>query len=260
VTALKRKLTDAEKSAERAVTKTQERVREITVQAVSQKTVSQIEKATAAAGKAAQAIAAAAQELVAQLQKVASKPHRGTTTAGVPARVAAPASPSHRPPLTKTARGGGPTSALPKGERAILIATAQHSDGVTRSQLSVLTGFKTSTRNAYIQRLRDRELVTQVGETIHATSAGVAALGDDYEPLPTGEELRTYWLQRLPEGEAQILALLTAEVPNTREEIGEATGYKTSTRNAYIHRLSARRLVVVTPNGVLAAKELFDDE
>lgn len=49
---------------------------------------------------------------------------------------------------------------LPTGEKACLIATAQYPGGVRREQLTVLTGYKRSSRDAYIQRLRVRELVT----------------------------------------------------------------------------------------------------
>jgi hypothetical protein len=44
-----------------------------------------------------------------------------------------------------------------------------------------------------------------------ATQDGIDALGSDYEPLPTGEELQKYWLQRLPDGERAVLELLINE-------------------------------------------------
>ncbi len=60
---------------------------------------------------------------------------------------------------------------LPKGERAVLIAAAQHPNGVTRQQLTVLTGYKRSSRDAYIQRLRERGYI-DAGERIQATADG----------------------------------------------------------------------------------------
>jgi hypothetical protein len=56
---------------------------------------------------------------------------------------------------------------------AVLTAIAQHRGGVTREQITVLTGYKRSTRDAYIQRLRERGLVEDEGSTIVATPAGV---------------------------------------------------------------------------------------
>lgn len=66
---------------------------------------------------------------------------------------------------------------LGAGERRILIAIAQHKDGVTREQLTVLTGYKRSSRDTYLQRLRAAELVEIAGDGIMATAAGIACLG-----------------------------------------------------------------------------------
>ena len=48
-------------------------------------------------------------------------------------------------------------------QRQVLIAVAQYPEGVEREQLSVLTGYKRSTRDAYLQRLGTRKLVESVG-------------------------------------------------------------------------------------------------
>src|SRR6185312_5032994 len=50
--------------------------------------------------------------------------------------------------------------ALPRGEHAILTAAAQYPDGVSREQLTVLTGYKRSSRDTYLQRLGQAALVT----------------------------------------------------------------------------------------------------
>jgi hypothetical protein len=61
--------------------------------------------------------------------------------------------PAPRPPAVATGNGK-----LPPGEQAVLIAAVQYG-GVDRDQLSVLTGYKRSSRDAYIARLRDKGLV-----------------------------------------------------------------------------------------------------
>lgn len=161
----------------------------------------------------------------------------------------------------RTPKGdGGGAAALPPGEKAVLRACAQYADGVERDTLSVLTGYKRSSRDAYIQRLQGRSFVTVDGARIVATEEGIAALGSDFEPLPTGEELQRYWLARLPEGEKRVLEILLSAggkaIP--REVIDENTGYKRSSRDAYLQRLSARRLVRSAGRGeVAAAEELF---
>ncbi len=153
-----------------------------------------------------------------------------------------------------TARGAGDTS-LPKGERIVLTAIAQHDVGVTREQLTVLTGYKRSSRDTYVQRLRERGLVDVAGEQLVASDAGVVALGSDFEPLPTGDALREYWMQRLPEGERRVLQVLVEAYPKAveRERISDLTEYKRSSRDTYLQRLSARKLVQAEGRGAVRA-------
>lgn len=151
-------------------------------------------------------------------------------------------------------------STLGRGERAILTAIAQHPDGVSREQLSVLTGYKRSSRDTYLQKLFAAELVSQSGEYISVSGDGLVALGPDFEPLPTGSALRQHWLQRLPEGEKRILQLLVEQYPNPmqRDEISDATGYKRSSRDTYLQKLSARKLVEASRGSAVASGLLFD--
>lgn len=149
---------------------------------------------------------------------------------------------------------------LPKGERAILTAVAQYDGGVSRKQLTVLTGYKRSTRDAYIQRLAERGHVAVAGDQIAPTDEGLAALGPDFEPLPTGDALREFWMGRLPEGERKLLEALVEHYPKAvpRETVGEATGFKRSTRDAYLQRMQSKRVIVNVGRGeVKAADELF---
>lgn len=150
---------------------------------------------------------------------------------------------------------------LPEGERKILIALAQYPKGCSRDQLSILTGYKRSSRDTYIQRLRGRGLADQEGSLVVATDDGIDALGNDFEPFPTGAALQTYWLDRLPEGERKVLEVILIAYPRAvaREEIDEETGYRRSSRDTYIQRLRARKLVEVAGRAeVKANSELFD--
>lgn len=152
--------------------------------------------------------------------------------------------------------------ALGKGERTVLIAIVQYPEGAERDQLTVLTGYKRSTRDTYIQRLSLAGHVAIEGGRVVATDAGVDALGSDFEPLPQGEELQSYWLDRLPEGERAILEPLIAQYPATvdRDTLSEITGYKRSTRDTYLQRLGSRRLVENIGRGeVRASSSLFSE-
>ncbi len=147
-----------------------------------------------------------------------------------------------------------------KGERRILCAIAQYPDGVDREQWSVLTGYKRSSRDTYLQRMRTAGHIDDSGDRIIATDAGIAALGD-FEPLPTGDGLRGYWCEKLQGGERAILEYLIRRYPDavSRDDLDEPTGYKRSSRDTYLQRLSARKLVKNVGRGeVKASDELFN--
>ncbi|MEM9369099.1 MAG: helicase HerA-like domain-containing protein [Planctomycetota bacterium] len=148
---------------------------------------------------------------------------------------------------------------LPKGEGVILTAIAQFGE-CQRSQLTVLTGYKRSSRDAYIQRLKEKGLVESgVGAAVRATQQGVDALGSDFEPLPVGDELRDYWRDRLPAGERAIFECLEVEGgAAARDLISEVTGYKRSSRDAYIQRLKAKLLVETDSSGVTLSENLYE--
>lgn len=149
---------------------------------------------------------------------------------------------------------------LPPGEHATLTAALQY-PGIDRKRLGILTGYKRSSRDAYIVRLASKGLVEVAGNALHATEAGQAALNGSFQPLPTGAELIEYWRQRLPEGERATLNVLIDASGDevAREVIDEGTGYKRSSRDAYLVRLKAKGLVEFCGRGtVRASAELFE--
>ena len=170
----------------------------------------------------------------------------------------APAPRPVRRPVADATYDGQP---IAKGEALVLRAIAQHEDGTDREQLTVLTGYKKSSRDTYLKRLAQRGLIESQGDRLFATSAGVAALGADFEPLPTGDALREYWLERLGGGEQKILQVLITAHPDAvaRAALEESTGYKKSSRDTYLKRLMARELVEDVGRGeVRASDRLFD--
>lgn len=172
--------------------------------------------------------------------------------------IPAPA-PSHPHQREAAAHSNG-NGALPIGERKILTALAQFGT-IEKEQLTVLTTFKRSTRDAYILRLTTKGYVTSERGTVTPTQEGIDALGH-FEPLPTGRELYDFWQNKLPEGEAKILRYLVENrngKPIPKDELDEATGFKRSTRDAYLLRMSAKRVVETPSTGMVqAAGALFD--
>ncbi len=225
--------------------------------------VGRLEKAVTGTQAAAAVVDAQATEIRAAIARAArmgcpSEKGAGRVPVGADRVVARPA-PMSRVATSKTAGG----DALPRGERVILTAIVQHSDryeGVSREQLTVLTGYKRSSRDTYLQRLLGRGLIGEDAGAILPTSEGHKALGPEVEPLPTGPALLEHWRGRLPAGERACLDVAVDAYPQAvpRERISERTGYQRSSRDTYLQRLRSRRLVIDVGRGeVRAAKELF---
>jgi len=150
---------------------------------------------------------------------------------------------------------------LPKGERIILTAMAQHPEGVTREQLSVLTGYRRSSRDAYLQRLKEKGLWEAQGEFLLAVNGAESILGADFTPLPVGRDLLDHWIRTLPIGERTMLEILARAYPDAvaREKLSELTQYQRSSRDAYLQRLKARRLIEAESGGRMrASAHLFE--
>lgn len=216
------------------------------------------------------AVAKSMQEKITELRNsviAAKSPSRGTFPATKPASVpnvqSRPAKQAvSTGTLSRPSTASVPAGLLPIGERKVLSALIQYPAGLHREQLTVLTAYKRSSRDAYIQRLREKGFVDTAGDRIAATQAGIESL-PDAEPLPTGEALQSYWLNRLPTGERAMLEPLIAAYPEAvdRDALSDSTGYKRSSRDAYLQRLSAKELVEDAGRGsVKASANLFESE
>jgi hypothetical protein len=159
----------------------------------------------------------------------------------------------------KPAAAGETKSPMSKGER-IILATIVQLGCISSAHLTIVTGYKRSTRNAYLARLVAAGFIEEREAGWFPTHLGRSAL-PDVPKLPTGADLAQHYLDTLPEGESTLLAVLLAENgrPIERDVLGEVSGYKRSTRNAYLQRLAARQLVVdVDRETVRASEMLFD--
>lgn len=115
-----------------------------------------------------------------------------------PAR-AAPAAPARAPAPHRPAREAAPVDGdarLGKAERKVLTAILNQ-PGASKDEISLLTGYRptASTIGVALSNLRRAGLVEL--DTTTATDAGREWLGDDYEPLPSGPALLTYWRDTL---------------------------------------------------------------
>lgn len=175
-----------------------------------------------------------------------------------PAVATPPAPQKMRVPTAPPAPINGKGS-LTAGERAVLVAIAQ-TQGTTREHIGILTGYKRSSRDTYLQKLKQKECVLSDGENILITGQGLKLLGD-FEALPTGSDLQRYWMERLTEGERRVLSYIVACYPEPvpREKIDETTGYKRSSRDTYLQKLIARKLLTAPDRGTVAANPILFD-
>lgn len=120
-------------------------------------------------------------------------------------------------------------------EVAILSTLAQHRQGRTKEQIALLTGYSVSGHfKNVIGGLRTKGYITK-SEPIFITDDGLAAIEGQWEPLPTGPELREMW--KAKQGKkgigalgGKILDALAEVYPDSMptEKLAEVTGYSVS--------------------------------
>jgi hypothetical protein len=162
----------------------------------------------------------------------------------------------------------GPQLALPttegafsRLERAIMIALAQHPDGLTRKQVLVFTGYANSgtVGAAFAKLIAGGHAESRNGQ-LAITASGVSVLGG-YEPLPLGDELRASLLHgnsSLSALEKEILGNVCAAYPNVIDRTTARGKYANSgTVGAAFAKLITMGYVHKAPGGTRAAEELF---
>lgn len=171
------------------------------------------------------------------------------------------ARPVAQPPVrtpSATANGNGHVS---KAGRKVLTALAQFGESPD-TKVGALTGYSAGAGHFsnVLSELRAGGYIDGERSRLNITDAGMDALGP-FDPLPTGEDLQAYWIQRLPKGSAEILRALVAAYPKslTDEELGERTGYsaKAGHFSNCLSELRTRDLIAGSRNDLSASADLF---
>lgn len=147
-----------------------------------------------------------------------------------------------------------------KGELAVLAAVAQARDpGATRAFITAVSGYKATSINTYLTKLRARSFITG-DATPTVTDEGRRALGSF--KLPMGRALYEHWMSKLKTGEKRLLEVFATAYPHpvTREQIKNATGYEATSINTYVSRLRARHLIVDAGRGARRAADVLFDQ
>lgn len=136
---------------------------------------------------------------------------------------------------------------LKGGPRAILEALIQHAEtGCTLQQLTVLTGYKQTSRYEFLRQLKALDYAYEQGDRIYVSDPGRAAM-PDVSPLPTGEELRSMSLARLKGGPKKLLEIFIDNYPDpiSKESlINHLEGaYKSTSVYEFTRQLVAHELI-----------------
>lgn len=163
-------------------------------------------------------------------------------------------------PKTPQTSSGTTVVTLPKAQRLVLTALAQHG-ACTKAKVAILAGYAVGGGgfNNALSALRGAGYVEGRGDTLAATDAGLRALGR-YDPLPTGQELFRHWYGQLPKAERNILAVLVSAypAPMTKENVAAAAGYEPN-GGGFNNALSRLRTLELISRGaeLRAADALF---
>lgn len=174
------------------------------------------------------------------------------------------AKPRPKPAARVTAsRGNGAGEPMPKAERAFLTVLAQRGRPLARNKIAIFAGY--SVKSGHIDNtlgaLRSKGWARGGNDVISITDDGLAALGA-FDDLPTGEELRRYWLGQVDKASRAFLEALFERYPDTltRDELAEMTGYSPASGHVdnTLGRLRSLELAEGRNDAISAAADLFD--
>jgi hypothetical protein len=210
------------------------------------------------------------EEIAAAIAKThAPQPHPQATRTQTGVR----ASPQGRPTASTAAAARRPASLVSPlsngdiqigrgGDYRMLIALAQHPEGISDSKLAILAGMtkRGGSFRTYLSKLRIAGYVTGDRGHLTITDAGRHAAGD-YEPLPSGEALIDYWRRELGDaGSRKIFDALVDVYPRalTKGEVAEAARMEMAggSFRTYVSKLRVMGLIEGTSE-LRASEELF---
>ena len=149
---------------------------------------------------------------------------------------------------------------LKGGKLKVLTAIAQYPEGVSRTSLNVLTGYRATSLYEYTRALVAGGFAVIEGDNLKPTPEGIEALGSNFQPLPTGRALLEHWRNQLTGGEKIIFEIIVEAFPNAigRNEIMEKSGFKSTSVYEYARQLIARKIVYNSFGNYLLSKQFME--
>lgn len=171
-------------------------------------------------------------------------------------------------PKAATARpilaNSGPGESMAAAERKFLTVLAQRGRPLTRNKIAIFAGY--SVKSGHIDNtlggLRSKGWATGGNSGVSITESGLQALGH-FDPLPTGEELRSYWLGQVDTAGAKFLKILFDIYPETttRNDLAEAAGYSPQSGHVdnTLGKLRSFELAEGRSDAIKATDDLFQE-
>lgn len=158
----------------------------------------------------------------------------------------------------------GPGESMAAAERKFLTVLAQRGQPLTRNKIAIFAGY--SVKSGHIDNtlgaLRSKGWATGGNSGVKITESGLQALGE-FEPLPTGEQLRAYWLGEVDKAGSTFLKILFDVYPDTisRNDLAEKAGYSPSSGHVdnTLGRLRSLDLAEGRNDGIKASDDLFQE-
>jgi len=152
---------------------------------------------------------------------------------------------------------------LHSAARAILTVLVQRHPAVwTWTQAATLAGLKARGGhfNAGRQELRSRLLIEERGDTISATDAGIAVIGEATK-MPTGAALIEFWCSKLSSPAPEMLRHIAQHGPVRRDDLATALGKQARGGhwNGGLSQLRSNNLVEEGPGGLALAPTIFEE-
>ena len=137
-----------------------------------------------------------------------------------------------------------------------LVIIDPNPNGRTKPQLALLSCYSvtSSSFGTTLGSLRAKGWI----DGLRITPVGIEALGE-YEPLPTGDALLSYWMDRLSMCPRTLLAKLAEVYPValSKGELAEATGYSPTSGSYGTALGELRTLELITKGSEIKASDVF---
>lgn len=153
-------------------------------------------------------------------------------------------------------------ASLNKAEIKFLTVMTQRGTPLTRNKIAIFSGY--SVKSGHIDNtlggLRSKGYASGGNSAITITQAGLDALGA-YQPMPTGAELRQYWINEMDKAGATFLGILYDIYPGTisRNDLAERAGYSPQSGHVdnTLGKLRSFELAVGRNDAISASSDLF---